>query len=63
MTHPVHTVGHSTHPLEVFVGMLTANGVDLVVDVRRLPGSRRFPHFDEEALSSSLPAADRNTPR
>jgi uncharacterized protein (DUF488 family) len=34
--------------------MLQANGIKLVADVRLLPGSRRHPHFNREALSDSL---------
>lgn len=48
------TVGHSTHPLEEFLGLLREAEVGGIVDVRRLPGSRRFPWFDQDALSSSL---------
>lgn len=48
------TVGHSTHPLEEFLDLLAAGGVRVVADVRRLPGSRRYPWFDQEALAASL---------
>lgn len=51
------TVGHSTHPLEEFVDLLHGAGVAEVVDVRRLPGSNRFPWFNEDALAQSLPQA------
>lgn len=51
---PVFGIGHSTHTLEAFAALLQANAVDCVVDVRRLPGSRRFPHFDGPALAASL---------
>lgn len=54
---PVLTVGHSTHPIEVFLALLAAHGVERVVDVRRFPGSRRHPHFGREALDASLAAA------
>lgn len=50
----VLTVGHSTHPLEEFLALLDGAGAAAVVDVRRLPGSRRFPWFDEEPLRASL---------
>lgn len=33
---------------------LRANGIRLVADVRLLAGSKRYPHFNREALSSSL---------
>jgi len=48
------TVGHSTHPLDEFLGLLSDADIGGIVDVRRLPGSRRFPWFDQGALSSSL---------
>lgn len=52
------TVGHSTHSLEEFTELLLAAGAAEVVDVRRLPGSNRFPWFNEDALSVSLPQRD-----
>ena len=48
------TVGHSNRSLEEFLELLEENEVDLVVDVRRLPGSSKHPHFDEDALGASL---------
>lgn len=48
------TVGHSTLDLEEFIGMLREAGVGLVVDVRRLPGSKRYPWFDAEPLEAAL---------
>ncbi|QCU77808.1 DUF488 domain-containing protein [Citricoccus sp. SGAir0253] len=57
MTQPFLTVGHSTRTLAEFLALLDSADVGLVVDVRRLPGSRRHPHFDEEALRESLPGA------
>lgn len=49
------TVGHTTHPLEEFIQMLHSVQVELVVDVRRLPGSNRYPQFNQDALAVSLP--------
>ena len=51
------TIGHSTRPLDVFVGMLRSAQVACVGDVRRYPGSRRHPQFGGEALAQSLPRA------
>jgi uncharacterized protein (DUF488 family) len=51
---PVFSIGHSTHALEAFVALLEAHAVECVVDVRRLPGSRRFPQYDGPALAASL---------
>jgi uncharacterized protein (DUF488 family) len=53
----IYTVGHSTHPLDDFVGLLRNAGVEALADVRRYPGSRRQPHFNREALAEALPAA------
>ena len=50
----VHTVGHSTRALEIFVAFLKVHAIQLIVDVRRWPASRRYPHFNREALASSL---------
>lgn len=53
----VLTVGHSTHPLGEFLGLLHGAGVTRVVDVRTLPGSRRHPQFDAETLGPALEEA------
>lgn len=50
----LYTIGHSTRPLEQFLGLLQAASVACVVDVRRLPGSRAYPHYNAEALQQSL---------
>ena len=51
------TVGHSTHSLEVFAALVRAHGVSAVADVRKIPKSRRHPHFNVETLPRSLEAA------
>jgi uncharacterized protein (DUF488 family) len=51
------TVGHSTHSAEEFIALLQAHDVDMIVDVRKMPGSRRHPHFNSEALQQSLRVA------
>src|SRR5215211_7088166 len=51
----VYTVGHSTRGLDEFVAMLEAHGVRAVADVRRYPRSRKFPHFNDDALAAELP--------
>jgi len=53
----VYTVGHSTRPIGELVALLTAAGVRLLVDVRRFPVSRRYPHFSGPALRASLSEA------
>ena len=53
----IKTIGHSNHPIERFVDLLKAGGVEAVVDVRSTPYSRRFPQFGRERLTESLAAA------
>ena len=52
--HEVFTVGHSTRGGEEFVQILKAHEVEVLVDVRMFPGSRRYPQFNRAALSESL---------
>lgn len=54
MPEPVFTIGHSTREVEVFVRLLAEAGVTVVVDVRRYPGSKRYPQFGGEALAARL---------
>lgn len=51
------TVGHSTHPWDAFVEMLTTAGIRAIADVRLLPGSSRHPQYDAEVLATALPEA------
>ncbi len=53
----VSTIGHSTHPIEEFIGMLEAHGIRQLVDVRTIPRSRHNPQFNKETLSVSLQEA------
>jgi uncharacterized protein (DUF488 family) len=50
----VLTIGHSTRTIEEFVSILQAHGVQLLVDVRSIPKSRRVPQFNSDALAASL---------
>src|SRR4051812_4537450 len=50
----IYTVGHSTHPIDEFLEMLAAYQIRQLVDIRRYPGSRRYPQFGHEALAASL---------
>jgi uncharacterized protein (DUF488 family) len=51
----IHTAGHSTRSLDDFVALLLENGIERLADIRRYPGSRRYPHFSREALAAELP--------
>jgi len=50
----VLTIGHSDRSLEEFLHLLRAHHVTLLVDVRKMPGSRKNPQFNQDALSPSL---------
>ncbi|MCE9556859.1 MAG: DUF488 domain-containing protein [Planctomycetes bacterium] len=57
MSPPLFTIGHSTHSLDQFLSLLGQHGVTVLADIRRFPGSRKFPHFSSENLASALPGA------
>ncbi len=50
------TIGHGNRPLEEFLSLLQAAGIECLVDVRAYPASRRNPQFAREALEQSLAA-------
>ena len=50
----IWTIGHSTRDLEDFLQLLDKNEIELVADVRSLPGSRKLPQFNSEELEKSL---------
>src|SRR5205807_886033 len=49
-TPSILTLGHSTRTLEGLIRLLKAHGVELVVDVRTIPRSKRNPQFNQESL-------------
>ncbi len=51
----IWTIGHSTRTIEEFSGILVSFDIKLVADIRSLPGSNRYPHFNKEALEITLP--------
>jgi uncharacterized protein (DUF488 family) len=50
----LYTIGHSTRTIEDLISALQAHGIQLVVDIRAFPMSRRLPHFNRENLEKSL---------
>lgn len=50
----IWTIGHSTRSLEEFTEVLQSFRIAMVTDIRSLPGSRKYPHFNKEALEASL---------
>src|ERR1017187_7123785 len=53
----VMTIGHSTHTLEEFIGLLQAHKATCVADVRTVPRSRHNPQFNKASLPRSLKKA------
>lgn len=51
----IYTIGHSTRPLEELIALLREHGIARLADIRRYPGSRRYPYFSRDALEVSLP--------
>lgn len=51
----IWTIGHSTHTLEELVEMLNSFQIKMLLDIRSYPGSRKYPHFNKEALEVSIP--------
>ena len=54
MSASVWTIGHSNQPVERFLALLERHGIEALADVRRFPGSRRWPQFGAEALAQRL---------
>lgn len=57
MTGEISTIGHWTCPQEVFLRPLRDADVNVLVDVRAQPGSRRSPQFSIDALPTWLKEA------
>jgi uncharacterized protein (DUF488 family) len=55
----VHTIGHSTRTIDALIESLGAHAIELLVDVRRWPASRRYPHFNREPLGDATSARHR----
>lgn len=53
----IYTIGHSTHAIADFVLMLKSFNIEIVADIRSLPGSRKYPQFNKENLAISLSEA------
>lgn len=54
----LYSVGHSTRTIAEFVDLLRPAGVEVVVDVRRLPKSRTDPHYNLDRLPALLAAQE-----
>jgi uncharacterized protein (DUF488 family) len=50
----IFTLGHSTLPIEAFLALLHAYGIERVADIRTIPRSRHNPQFNDTGLAASL---------
>ncbi|MHC4622028.1 MAG: DUF488 domain-containing protein, partial [Planctomycetota bacterium] len=50
------TIGHSNLSWEDFLSLLREFSINTIVDIRRYPSSRKFPHFNREVLHTLLDA-------
>ena len=53
----VWTIGHGARTLAELLELLAAHAIATLVDVRRIPRSRRHPQFGRERLAAALEAA------
>lgn len=50
----LYSIGHSTRSLDAFLELLREHAVGRLADIRRHPGSRRYPQFSRESLAAGL---------
>jgi len=50
----IYTIGHSTKTIEEFLDILKYYQIELIIDVRRFPSSKKFSHFNKENLEKEL---------
>jgi uncharacterized protein (DUF488 family) len=53
----VFTIGHSIHSLEKLISLLSANRIEVLVDIRSEPYSRKVPHFNKDNLEKETKKA------
>lgn len=56
----IYTVGHSTRTVEELIDILKAFSIELLVDIRTIPRSRKNPQFNKEEFKNSLETAGLN---
>ncbi len=54
----IYTIGHSNREIDEFIELLKKNNIEVLIDVRKLPGSTKYPHFNQKELSNTLSSAD-----
>jgi uncharacterized protein (DUF488 family) len=53
----LYTIGHSTHPSDIMIGLLDRHRIQCIVDVRSVPYSRHNPQYNRETLIATLGSA------
>ena len=51
------TIGHSNHPIERFLALLSEHEIEILIDARSYPGSQYNPQFNQKRLEASLAPA------
>ncbi|MBO9619986.1 MAG: DUF488 domain-containing protein [Niabella sp.] len=52
--HIIYTIGHSTHSFAAFLEMLQSFDIRVLADIRRFPGSHKYPQFNKDVLGPAL---------
>lgn len=52
----IYTIGHSTRTREALVELLRHYGVEVLMDIRKIPYSRYNPQFNREEMMREMPA-------
>lgn len=50
----IYTIGHSTHSITQFIEMLHSFAIKTLADIRRFPGSNKYPQFNKDNLEEAL---------
>ena len=53
----IYTIGHSTNSIGDFIAILQSFAIEILVDIRRFPSSRKYPQFNAGQLEASLAEA------
>lgn len=54
MEKKIWTIGHSTRSIESFIHILKEYDIEVLADIRSLPGSDKYPQFNQDRLKDSL---------
>ena len=55
---PLYTVGHSNHSADRLFEIIAPYSVTVIIDVRSVPYSGRFPHFNRDRLAEAAELHD-----